>query len=162
MQVVFDSSTLILLAKISLLRTVSENFGCLVTREVEKESTENKNSFDAKLIAQLIKEGKIGIVKNAKEGGLEKDFRLGKGEASALSFAIEKGMVVATDDKPAIKACRVFNVGFVTAMDFVIDAFDNGKISAGEAKAKIKSLDEYGRYDTRIISEALEKIGDEK
>ena len=77
-----------------------------------------------------------------------------------MKMASSRNMVVATDDKAAINACRVFGIKFVTAIDFLLRAYEKEKISKEETKEKIHKLDEYGRYDTRIIKAALEKIGD--
>jgi len=160
MKVAFDASTLILLAKIDLLRLVTENFDCVITEEVRKESAQKKKSFDANMIVQLIKEKKLKIVKVKIKKELEYEFRLGRGEVSTINLALKKKLVVATDDKLAIKVCRIFDIKFVTAIDFVTGAFEKRIISKEEAKSKINKLDEYGRYDTKVIKMALEKIGD--
>ena len=64
--IIFDSSTLILLAEVELLKEIVEQLEVVIPREIERESTV-KNTFDAKLIKKLIEDGKIGVVK-VKEG----------------------------------------------------------------------------------------------
>ena len=59
-----------------------------------------------------------------------------------------------------MNACRIFNIEFVTAIDFVLQAAKNGLITAEEAKNKIRRLENYGRYEPRIISKALDELGD--
>lgn len=161
MKIVFDSSTLILLAKIGLLRLISENFECVITPEVMKESTRKKGAFDAEMIMQLINEKKLSIIKSKPRKSFEYEFRLGAGEASVMQFAKSENRIIAADDKAVIKACKILNIKFVTAIDFVIGAFENNKISVEEARTKIIKLDRYGRYDSQIIKSALKKIGDE-
>jgi len=151
MQIIFDSSTLILLAKISLLRAVTEKFECVITEEVKREST-RKSSFDAKMITELIKENKIKIEKSKRRKRLEYEFNLGAGESSAISPAHFKKTIVATDGKPTINACKILNIRFVTAIDFVIRAFEKSEIGKDDARIKINKLDEYGRYDRNITS----------
>ncbi len=160
MKVALDSSTLILLAKINLLRLVAENFDCIITKEVIGESILKKDIFDAKIIMQLVKEKKLNVVSAKTKKILEYEFMLGPGEASTLNLARQKNIVMATDDKSAIKACKTFNIKFVTAIDFVLEAYEKKKITKEEAKNKITKLDEFGRYDTEIIKAVLEKVGD--
>lgn len=158
MQIIFDSSTLILLAKIDLLRTVTRRFECTITEDVKNEAT-RKLSYDSKMITELLKEGKIKVEKAKRRKSLEYEFNLDEGEASALSLAHSRHSTVATDDKPTINACKILNIGFVTAIDFLIMSFKKGEIDAESARIKIEKLDEYGRYTRRIIEAALKKIG---
>ena len=162
MKVIFDSSTLILLAKIDLLRTAADKFDCVITEEVKEESTRKTGSFDAKMISELIKEDKIKIEKTERRKNLEYEFNLGEGEASVLSLAHSKKAIIATDDRLTINACKILSIKFVTAIDFVIRSFEKGEIGGEEAKLKIGKLDEYGRYDRKIIESGLKKIGDKK
>jgi len=157
--IVFDSSTLILLAKIDLLRRITTRFKVIITKEVEKESV-NKECFDAKLIGRLIKEEKIKVDRITRERDkekLEQDFNIEEGEASALLLAKTKNCPLATDDGPTIKACKVINIEFITAIHFLIRAY---KDNLGEdiAFAKLEKLKKYGRYSSRIIDDAYKKI----
>jgi len=95
--IVFDSSTLILLAKIDLLERITSRFKVIITKEVKKESV-NKECFDAKLIGRLIKEKKIkvgGITRERDKEKLEQDFNIEEGEASALLLAKAKNCPLA-------------------------------------------------------------------
>ena len=160
MKIVFDSSTLILVAKITLIRTIANKFNCVITEEVKKESMKKEELTDAKLILQIIKDKKIQVVKIISKNEIEYEFRLGPGESSVLKLATDRNLVVATDDKSTIKACKIFNIKFATAIDFVIRAFEKNEISKEEAIVKINKLNEYGRYDTKIIDAALKIVGD--
>lgn len=110
--IVFDSSTLILLAKIELLRQIVSRFTVIITKEIEKESI-RKECFDAKLTARLIKEKNIELEEVTSEKSkekLRKDFNIEMGEASALLLAKIKNCPLATDDGPTIKACKIMNL----------------------------------------------------
>ncbi|MFA4820226.1 MAG: hypothetical protein WC613_04705 [Candidatus Aenigmatarchaeota archaeon] len=159
MRMVFDSSSIILLAKISMLNIVAKNFECVITKDVKKECTHKKDYQDAKIITRLINEGLLHVENINVAKNMEYEFRLGKGEASSITLALKEKTVLATDDKAAIKACKIFGIGFVTSIDFVLRAFEKDKITSEEAKTKISKLDEYGRYSTEIIKNALETIG---
>ena len=160
MKIAFDSSSVILLAKIGMLNITTENFQCIITNEVKKECIGKKDSSDARAIKRLVKDGMIKVSGAAAVKNLEYEFRLGKGEASSIALALHEKTVLATDDKAAIKACKVLGVEFVTAIDFVLKAHEKGKITREEAKTKVMKLDEHGRYSTEIIKKSLEKIGD--
>jgi predicted nucleic acid-binding protein len=120
---VFDASTLILLAKAELLDLFLDDFPGTpyMPRAVEAESTRGTNRPDAALIRQRIMEGRLAVKELSQPGivsRLLQDFPLGRGEAEALALALEtgEGVVVATDDRNAIRACKVLRIGFVTSL----------------------------------------------
>src|SRR3990172_3322073 len=81
--IVFDSFTLILLAKVELLIRVVEDTEVTITDIVEKECTRKQELLDAKLIKKLIEEGKVKVEHYhvGKEGKkIEKGFNMGTGE----------------------------------------------------------------------------------
>jgi predicted nucleic acid-binding protein len=50
---------------------------------------------------------------------------LGIGEAEALVLALEKeAVVVATDDRNAIRACKVLRINFVTSLGILVRAVE--------------------------------------
>ncbi len=159
--IVFDASTLILLAKIELLRRTVEAVEVVIPSVVEKESTQ-KDTLDARLIRTLIEEGRIKV-KAVKEAGrvrqMMEDFRLGEGEAQALDMARTKRAILATDDGLAIKGCKVLGVEFATAIHFLVRSYERRAISKELALAKLEKLKEYGRYEPRIIEDARNRLG---
>lgn len=161
MGVVLDSSTLILLAKITLLRDVTVHVEGIVTETVRTEATRRKELMDAKLIQQLVEESKLLVEEVEPPGSLAQEFNLDVGEASAIQLAREDEHLLATDDKAAMNACKVFGTPFVTAIHFVLQAHEAGTISSEAARTKIQALDEHGRYDARILEHARERIGDD-
>lgn len=158
---VFDASTLILLAKVNLLRGTAARHHAIVTGQVEKEAT-RQESDDAKLIALLIDDGSVAVSVARQVSGevqkLQKDFGLAEGEASSLWRAAERDEALATDDGPAIRACKVLGVPFVTAIHFLLDALRSGELSREMVLAKLERLAVYGRYHERILGDAKRRI----
>ena len=160
MKVVFDSSTLILLAKIDILRPVAKEVKIAIPKKVRDECT-MKDVFDAKVISSLIKEGLIEV----KEAGLKRaipklcnDFKIQPGEAEALHLAMEEGCTLAVDDGPTIKACKILDIRFTTAIHFLFKVVEAGKMDREMAMVKLERLSFYGRYNKRIIENALKRI----
>jgi hypothetical protein len=60
MKAIFDTSSLILIAKIDIARDVAESIAVIVPPKVQQEAL-SKKSYDAEIIRQLLKEGKILI-----------------------------------------------------------------------------------------------------
>ena len=149
--IIFDSSTLILLAKIDLLQVVLNKYKGIIPESV-KEEVERKEAMDTKVIIQQINKRKLIVNKNPNKNKIQlilKDFPLGKDEASALVIANEKDNVLATDDGLAIKVCKILNVKFVTAIHFLIES----GLDKSQALAKLDLLEKYGRYSIKIIED---------
>tara|TARA_Y100000310_G_scaffold312550_1_gene359961 strand:- start:1098 stop:1595 length:498 start_codon:yes stop_codon:yes gene_type:complete len=160
-EIVFDSSTAILLAKIHLLNTVTQKLRVFFPEAVKEETIKKKDSFDSKLIIKLIDENKINVVKanQSKVNKLTKDFNIEKGEAEALELAREKKCISATDDGPSIKLCKILDIEFTTAIHFLIRFYEKGILNKKIAMEKLKMLEKYGRYDYDIIKDAKNRIG---
>ena len=160
MEIVFDSSTLILLAKIEILNIISEDIQIIVPEMVRSECT-GKDLFDAKLISSLIKNGKIKVASVTKKESAEKlcrDFKIHIGEAEALALALKRNIPIAVDDLPSIKACKILNHKFTTAIHFLINVSENGKINEDMAFVKLEKLSLYGRYSKRILEDATKRL----
>jgi len=157
---VFDSSTLILLAKIDLLRESAEDISIVIPPKVKEECL-FKESLDALLIKTLIAEGKIKVEKAGNREAVRKlraDFRIEAGEAQALWLGKRLGVPLAVDDGPTIKACKVLGVQFVTAIHFLINLRARGKLELPLALAKLDALAAYGRYSRKIIEDAAQRL----
>lgn len=159
-EIVFDSSTAILLAKIQLLSAVTEKLKVIFPETVEEETTKKKDSFDSKLILKLINENKIKIAKadKSKVNKLIQDFNIESGEAEALVLAKEKKCAVATDDGPSIRICKIFDIRFITAIHFLIKFHKNELLEKAIALEKLKMLERYARYDYDIIKDAKSRL----
>lgn len=158
--IVFDSSTLILLAKVDILRTVTEEFQAVIPERVKRECI-RKDTFDAHLISALIEGGGINVIKATRKeliDRLSKDFKIHRGEAEALALAFEKNFTLAVDDLLTIKACKILNHRFTTAIHFLINIAENGKIKKQTALVKLDKLSLYGRYNRKIIDDAIKRL----
>ncbi len=161
---VFDSSTLILLAKADLIDEFLSDYKrkILIPDQVEKESCTSKKSFDAQLIKKRIEEKRIKVVKitNTRlRTRLMQDFRISSGEAEALVLAIEKNAdIVATDDRNAIKACKLLKLKFTSAIAILVYLSENGKIDREKAESSLNALIKYGRYNEDIIRKAKRSL----
>ena len=162
--IVFDSSTLILLAKAEFLDDFIGDYDgkVLIPREVEIECCDKKNSFDALLIRKRVQEKKILVAKISNTelcGRLMLDFRICRGEAEALILVLEtQGKLVATDDKNAIKACKVMNIPFTAAMAILVRMTKKGTFGPDRARAILDALIKYARYSDTLIKEAKKDL----
>ncbi|MEK6854122.1 MAG: hypothetical protein AABX60_02195 [Nanoarchaeota archaeon] len=161
--VVFDSSSLILLAKIGILEKLISNLRekAIISDEVYKESTSKKEAFDAKLIENFIEEKRI-TKQGVKDRGLcqrvRKDFNFGEGEAEAIALCLESGASLITDDKKAINACKLLKIRFTTAGKLLIRLYKKGLITKMEAEACLKRLEKFGRYSSEIMRAMMEEL----
>ena len=90
-----------------------------------------------------------------------KDFRLGPGKAEALGLALEKEgtVVVATDDRNAIRACKVLRIGFVTSLGILVRAVEKGLLTRQDGTQALERLRSFGRFRDEIIEEAARQVG---
>lgn len=161
--IVFDASTLILLAKIEILWEVLTRIEAVIPKVVMHEATLLKDRLDSQLIGRCIQEELIQIreqkgLKKADLARLMQDFRLSEGEAAALLLAQRLNACLATDDGPAIKACKILGVPFVTAINMMVHAVEQKWIPRSIALDKVESLNRVGRYAMRIVQDARERI----
>lgn len=160
MKIVFDTSTLILLAKIELLREIAGNVKIIIPEKVRVESL-LKEGIDAILISTLIKEKKIEIKKAGDVEAVRKiqrDFRIEAGEAEALWLARKIECPIAVDDGPTIKACKVIGQKFTTAIHFLLNLASQNRLELPIAMAKLEKLNLYGRYSKKIIEDATKRL----
>ncbi|HLH00501.1 MAG TPA: hypothetical protein VKX49_29625 [Bryobacteraceae bacterium] len=162
--IVFDASTLILIAKVELLDLFLGNAGVPVAipAEVAKECCGSKKALDAAMIQKALDESRIKTVavKNRRVvAKLETDFSLGKGEAEALALAVnEKARLVGIDDKNGINACKVLGLAFTTAVGILIRSREKGLLEGPEALERLARLAKHGRYKDSIIEDARRKL----
>lgn len=161
--IVFDSSTLILLAKKELLDMFLHNFNGVVAipKEVTKESC-TKKTLDALLIEKRIENGEIKVYEIEKRELVKKlieDFSLEIGEAEAIVLCVETGSkILATDDKNAMNACKVLRIRFTTAINVLIRMYEKRLIGKEKALMKLDNLKKVGRYKRDIIEDAKRRV----
>ena len=157
-QMVVDSSTLILLAKCSLLQTFCSLFDVVVPESVYAEVASEdllKNYPDAALIAELQKKGAINIKRLENDDRLILPLSLHEGEGDALLLALKLGKLFATDDGKAIKAARFLKIPFIVTPKIVAELYKLQKISFRKGHESLKKLGTIGRYSPEIIADAL-------
>ena len=120
------------------------------------------NKDEAKSIKRYIENKKINIVKVKNATLVRKlmdDFNIDVGEAEVLVLADEKKVgIVATDDRNAIRACKILKLDFVTAISFLIRAVEKGLLPKDEGVIKLQKLQSIGRYSKHILDDAARQI----
>lgn len=163
---VSDSSTLILMAKTSLLDPAIMRFdGITIPLAVEREVVERgveTNREDAFLVRQRIMDKKIKVVEvdSKSASSIVRDFNLHLGEAEAIALYLNlKGDLLGVDDGKAIKICKILNVRFFTCLSLLVWLCQEKTISIEMAKAHIEKLARLSAYKSSELVFALEKIG---
>jgi predicted nucleic acid-binding protein len=161
--VIFDSSTLILLARTEMLEVFISDFsGQVFMSERVKEEVLIKDGEETLQVAALIDGGSIGVLRvddRKLPRKLVEDFSIDLGEAEAITLALKKkGTVIATDDKNAIRACKLLRIDFITAIAILIRAAEKKLLSKSEALLKLERLESIGRYRKSIIADARKQI----
>lgn len=163
--IVIDSSSLILLAKLSIMDRVITSLKekITITSGVLAECTAKRDLFDSQLIQKRIEEKKIGIKEIKKrEGDIQRDFNLGKGEAEAIALCQENNCLLITDDKKALNACKILNISFITVPNIVVQITNKRVIKREEAESYINRLKKIGRYGNEILRKVKEDIKNAK
>lgn len=158
--VIFDASTLILLAKVEVLPLVVGRLTAVITPQVAREATRQPSRWDARVIQALLDKRRISIqrAEPAFTKRLAEDFRLDVGEASTLALAKRREGVVGTDDGVAIKACKLLQIPFVTALHMLMEAHERRLVDRSAALVKMEQLQKIGRYHPRILEAALASL----
>jgi len=162
--IVFDASTLILIAKVELLDLflASVSVPVAIPAEVEEECCGSKKALDAVIIQRALDESRIKtvVVKNRRlVAKLQADFSVGRGEAEAIALALsEEAEVVGIDDKNGINACKLLGVAFTTAVGILIRSREKGLLEETDALEKLSSLAKHGRYKDSIIEDARGRL----
>jgi len=161
--IAFDASTLILLAKINILELFIANFpgAVLIPQRVREEACIEK-AEETPLLLELIRGKKIKVVKVKKSKFAKKlmdDFNIHAGEAEAIALALQKKVsIIGTDDRNAIRACRILKIDFTSAVAILIRTFEKKLIDRDEALVKLQKLESLARYSRAIIEDAQKQI----
>ena len=111
---------------------------------------------------KLIQDGGIDVLRIRDKKLVSKlmdDFNIDEGEAEVLTLAIEKkASLVGTDDRNAIRACKVMKLNFTTAIAILVRACEKGLLQADEGLAKLQKLQSFARYKKGIIETARNQI----
>jgi len=161
--IVFDSSALILLTKTGILDKTLQvaKSSIIIPAAVYEESTKKEELFDAQIIKQRVLEKKICVrqLKNTSFADkLKQDFNIGTGEAQAIALSIEIKGAVITDDKKAIRVCKLLNVQFTTAPNIVVRLRKCNIIDQEQARIVIENLQKYGHYSKQLMEKIKEEL----
>ena len=157
---IFDSSTLILIAKVELLDVFLKDFGMeiAIPKAVEDECCGGKKTLDALIIRKALDESRIKVrsVRDRKlVAKLEEDFSMGRGESEAIALALqEEALLVGIDDKNGINACKLAGIPFTTAVGILVRSCQKGLIDRSDALVKLSALAKYGWYRNAILEDA--------
>jgi predicted nucleic acid-binding protein len=166
--IIFDSSTLILIARIDLLDPflAGADSRVAIPTEVARECCGVKRTLDALMIQKALEESRIQVVavKNHKLiAKLQVDFNMGRGEAEAIALAVkEKAQLLGIDDKNGINASKLLGIPFTTAVGILVRSCEKSLLNHGDALAKLTALAEYGRYKPAIVEDARRRMEQRK
>lgn len=162
MTIVIDASSIILLAKITVLEKLTENNKLIIPEKVYIEVIKGKEKarHDAFLVERLVNENKLKIEKiNEKEyEKIKKLFGLWAGEAEVLALSLKYKLPIITDDKKCLNVAKSINIKYMTSLDIVIALFKKSRINKQKALSSLESLEEYGWYKKDVIKFYKEKI----
>ncbi|MFN3530920.1 MAG: hypothetical protein ACK41Q_00155 [Candidatus Brocadia sp.] len=161
--IVFDSSTMILLAKADLLDLFISNFhGKVLIPESVMVEVCKERMEESPAIVKLIKDKKIDVVKIKNAIQMKKlmeDFTIDRGEAEAIILALRKDIhVIATDDRNAIRACKMLKISFATTIAILVRAFEKNLMDRDSAFIKLQKLQTAGRYSKAIMNDATKQL----
>ncbi len=161
---IFDSSTLILTAKIELLDLFLNEIGMEVAipRAVAEECCGGEKTLDALMIRRAIDESRI-VIRGVRDKKLtiklRDDFNMGRGESEAIALALQEGArLIGIDDKRGINGCKLTGLHFTTAVALLLRSRQKGLIDRSDALARLRSLARYGRYKTWIVEDAKRRL----
>lgn len=152
---VSNSSTIILVAKITLLQKFLDEVKNVSITNVIYEEVLKKDSFENLIIKKEIEKDRIKIVRieESHYSNILKQFKLDEGEASTFAlYSNKKYKAVLTDDKELIKVCKINNIPFISAMAIIVRLFRRKVISKNEALEKMVRLQGYGRYSNEVYN----------
>ena len=159
---VFDASSLILLGKIEILEMFLDDseIEAVMPGTVMKEVLHYEKE-ETPIIKALIEDSRIRIqhLKRTPEiSRLMTDFSLHRGEAEAVHLAFQLEGFVITDDRNAMRLCRLLKVPFLTAIAVLVRLYEKGGFDQTMALAKLERLKRFGRYRKEIVAEARKQI----
>lgn len=148
-----NTSTLILLAKVDMLRIVLDDVGHILIPNVVYEELRQKESFEVLLIKNEMDNKRIEVVTINKKyyENILRQFKLDEGEAATYAlFKKKDGKGILTDDGELIKLCKIEGIPFMIAMAIVVKMHKKKKLKKEEALGKLSKLYGYGRYSEDI------------
>jgi predicted nucleic acid-binding protein len=166
--IIADSSSIILLAKASVLESLTGIDKLVIGRVVYEESVlqgKTKSIPDALLIEKLVDEEKISIIQSGEKtrARLQKTLGLTGGENETLALAIDNNArIVLTDDRKNMVACKITGMPFMISLDAIIELYRGGKISKEKAFSAFENIKEHGWISEELIENRLKILKSKK
>ena len=162
---VSDSSSLILLARISLLRETAKMFKIIIPQKVFDEAVirgKELKKEDAFAIEKYIEEKAIEIHKvkeTPKVRKLGEQLNIGKGEMEAFHLYFNKNAdLILIYYKQAIKLANLLEIEWMGVPNIVLLFYRIGLIDYEKSLEKMSLLEQYGRYKIEYMAEMKKKI----
>ena len=158
---VSNSSTIILIGKITILPKFLNTVKNIAITDIVYEEILKKDSFENLIIKKEIEKSRIKVkpIKNEQYLDIIKQFKIDEGEASAFALCTNKNYDgILTDDKELIKLCKIEGIKFISAMAIVVMLFRRKVINKSEALEKIENLHGYGRYSDDIYNYFVQQV----
>lgn len=155
--VVADASSLILLAKCSLLRTYGRRVTLVAPRSVVDEAAARQLwqvHPDAREIARCVEEGLLRVEKVTSRRRLPLSLGPGEGAAVRLFWEVRADLLL-SDDRRALTTCRLLAIPFTTTPRVIVDLRAAGAIQPEQARRALEKIAVVGRYSRDVIAAAL-------
>jgi predicted nucleic acid-binding protein len=159
-KIVADASSLILLAKVGALETITGRLVCLTAGQPFKEATVRQEFPDAVHILDLFDRGRIRVQKV----GVQRlrtfavGWGLGDGESAAILLADRLGVTLLTDDLKAMQTARALGVPVTTSTLLIAAGGASGWWAKDIALSKLDALSQFAWVNPEIIEQAKEKL----
>jgi predicted nucleic acid-binding protein len=147
---VADASSLIYLAKASIIRSFLESFEVTVPPSVYRELVREGYPHSEK-IRRLSEDGSLVIQPVKKHPGLNPTLLRG-GERDVILLFYQLGSDgILIDDGAGVRACRQCGIPFVSALLVPSLLLIKDTIDAKQAKKSLDKIEEIGRYSREVI-----------
>lgn len=162
MTIIADSSSLILLSKVSVVEIFVKRNRVFASRLVYEEVVRGKEKGreDSMRVEKLVQERllKIRAPEQSIKVKIEKLFNLKKGELEVISLSYKTRHTVLTDDKKGLNAAKALDINFITSLDVIAALFKRGAINRKKARDSMDGLEEHGWYAKDLVKSYRELI----
>jgi predicted nucleic acid-binding protein len=152
-----DSSSLILLAKASVLETLSSVNVIVIGRMVYDESAvmgKELGKADSLLIERLVSEKRIIVMEAPikEKSLLSHAYGIKGGENETVALALSTGCrKVLTDDHKNMAVCKTLDIPFMISLDAIIELYENERIPLSKAKEAFERVVENGWMREELV-----------
>lgn len=168
-EVIIDSSSLILLTKTSLLGFLLKlKMNPVISRTVYQEVVVEgiRGGYeDATFLEELVIKKKILVKKVFRSyfDNINQEFSLHRGECESIALTLQrKDIPIFCDDKKAINICKILGLRFLTSINFLEQLYLEKLINKKQTLGYLNKLECHGWYSEEIISQVRNKINGRK